>query len=253
MIAIVDSAGREGAAFASLCESRRWAYAECDSVRVFRKFIRHTRVRVVLVRHRLSDGYSDDVIAALAETGQLPFTKIIVLLASTGTSSIEARQVKIGACCVLRDPVRTEVLLEYLAQFREAPTGSGRAKSLKLPGRFVFAGAEVDTTDRRMHHAGRVVRITPREIELMEALLSSEGQVVSYHNLFSEILGQRFRGNTSNLRVLLSLLDTSARKAGIPLRRWVEVIPKLGYRYGRPAAAPTAKPSKASRGKIKGS
>ena len=46
--------------------------------------------------------------------------------------------------------------------------------------------------------------------------------------------GRRFRGDTSNLRVLLGKLTASAVSLGISLQKWVEVIPKLGYRYRRP-------------------
>jgi DNA-binding response OmpR family regulator len=238
MIAIVSSE-RECSAYASLCESRRWACAECGSLRAFRKLIRHTRVHVVVVRHHLTDGYSDDVIAALAEARQPASTRVFVLLPSTGSSAVEARQVKLGAHCVLRDPVRTEVLLEYLDKYRHATAGPPPSgTSQKAVTSFTFANAQVHPAERQLRCRGKVVRVSPREIELMETLCASAGEVVSYHNLYGEIFGQRFQSNTSNLRVLLSLLDNSARKAGISLRRWVEVIPKVGYRY-RPAAAAT--------------
>jgi DNA-binding response OmpR family regulator len=238
MIAIVSSSARERTAFASLCESRRWACAECDSLRAFKKLIWHTRVQTVLVRHRLSDGYSDNVIAALAEAGHLPTPKIIVLLTSGTVATLEARQVNLGADCVLRDPVRAEVLLEYFAKYRRSPVTAHPAPPGKKEPSFRFAGARVNLVDRQLQRGNRTARLTPRQIELMEVLVESEGHVVSYHNLFGEIIGRRFRGDTSNLRVLLGLLDASARKVGISLRQWVEVIPKLGYRYRPPAGAP---------------
>ena len=237
MIAIISSSGRERVAFASLCESRGWPCAECDSLRTFRKLIQHTRVRVVLTRHRLNDGFSDDVIAALS-AALLPAAKVVVLLPSGTPPTTEARQVKLGADCVQRDPVRTEVLLEYLAKYHLAPSsGTPTGGAPKKPASFRFAGAHVHCVDRQLQHGRRTTKLTPREIDLLEVLVESEGQVISYHNLFSEILGRRFRGDTGNLRVLLGLLDASARRVGLPLRRWVEVIPKLGYRYRRPPAS----------------
>lgn len=235
MIAIVSSSTRERTAFASMCENRDWVCAECDSVRALKKLIRHTRVHVVLTRHRLNDGYSDDVLAALADANSGSIAKTIVLLASGTPPGLEARQVKLGAECVLRDPVRTEVLLEYLAKYREARSAAPRETvTPKTPQLLSFAGARVHLTDREVRHGQRRVRITPRELDLLEVLAESEDQVVSYQTLFSEILGRRYRGDTSNLRVLLGLLDASMQKTGISLRRWVEVIPKLGYRYRRP-------------------
>lgn len=241
MIAIVSSSLRERAALASLCESRRWPCAECDSLRALKKLIRHTQVRVVLTRQRLSDGYSDDAIALLAKARLLPSTKILVLLPSGTIPAVEARQVKLGADYVQRDPVRMEVLLEYLAKYLRAPASEVPAAQPAKEKILRFAGGRVLLVDRQWRHGKRVTKITPREIDLIEVLMQSEGHAVSYHNLFSDIIGRRFRGDTANLRVLLGLLDASARRIGIPLRRWVEVIPKLGYRYRRPLTVVRAK------------
>ncbi|HEX2854692.1 MAG TPA: hypothetical protein VHO24_15785 [Opitutaceae bacterium] len=210
--------------------------------------LRHTRVDVVLTRHRLADGYADDVAAAVLESGSPTPPKIIVLLAPGVLPTIEARLVRLGSDCVLHDPVRVEVLLEYLARYRRAPS---RARATTRPAReqkiLHFAGGRVLLVDRQWQNGKRITRLTPREISLIETLLQSEGTAVTYHNLFSDILSRRFRGDTANLRVLLGLLDTSARKIGIDLRSWVEVIPKLGYRYRRPATPAKSPRPKARR------
>jgi DNA-binding winged helix-turn-helix (wHTH) protein len=75
--------------------------------------------------------------------------------------------------------------------------------------------------------------ITPREALLLELLIRAEPEVVSYETLYNEILGRKFRGDTSNMRVLLAKLSISARAVGITLRSHINVIPKTGYRYRR--------------------
>lgn len=248
MIAIISSSTRERTAFVSLCEDRHWVCVESDSVVAFKKLLRHTRVSVVLTRHRLTDGYADDVIATLAESNLLAATKVIVLLAPGVLSSIEARLVRLGTDCVLHDPVRVEVLLEYLAKYRRTPTRKRTtARPVCEQKTLDFAGGRVLLVDRQWQCGKRTTKLTPREISLIETLLQSEGDAVTYHNLFNDILGRRFRGDTANLRVLLSLLDASARKVGIDLRSWVEVIPKLGYRYRRPAAGAKSRAAKPPR------
>jgi hypothetical protein len=60
--------------------------------------------------------------------------------------------------------------------------------------------------------------------------------------LYSEILGRRFAGETSNMRVLLGKLGKTTAKVGLDVRQWVEVIPKLGYRYRSGASGDPSEP-----------
>lgn len=231
MIAILASNFRERAAFAALCESRRWAWIEFDSVRAFKKFLRTDRPRVVLTRDRLTDGYSDDVLLALAAANQLPATKVLVLLAPAAPSSQHARQVALGADSVHRDPVSADVLVEYLAKYlsltkstREKPSPPAADRTIR------FAGATIHPFKRRLEHAGKIAHLTPREVQLVERLSESRDEVIAYPTLYSEVLGSRFRGDTSTMRVLLGKLDASFRSVGLTLRSFLEVIPKTGYR-----------------------
>jgi len=236
VIAIVSNAPRERAAFAALCASRGWASTECDSLRALRKLLRRTRPRIVLTRHRLGDGYSDDVLVRLANAGGPGATRVIVLIGAGTPSSLEARQVALGADLVQHDPVRTEVLLEYLAKYRVAAQRQRVATPRAGPRPFRFAGATVHPVDRQLRRKQATIRLTPREVDLVESLAQSAGEVVTYETLYSEILGRRFRGDTSNMRVLLGKLAASFRSVGLVLRASIEVIPKSGYRYRPPGS-----------------
>jgi DNA-binding response OmpR family regulator len=240
MIHIVSSHPGERRALVALCASRDWVSVDCDSFHAFQRTLRHTPPRVVVTRQRLDDGYSDDVIAMLADAGLLPGTKVVVLLAASGTSAQEARQVTLGADLVQRDPVRTDVLLEYIARYRSHPVPVERKRASPAADSFPFLGAIVQSVERTIHHRGRTATLTPRQVELVELLAAAAGQVVTYQTLYSEILGRKFRGDTSNMRVLLGKLDAALRPVGLRLRRHVEVIPKTGYRY-RPAAVTAAR------------
>ncbi len=231
MIAIVASNLRERTAFAALCESRQWTCVHCDSVDAVKKLLRAHPPRVILTRHKLSDGYSDDVIAALSTACPPSTAKVIVLLAPGALPAQQARQVALGADSVLRDPVRADVLVEYLAKYvgqsehPKVPAPSPRQRSFQL------AGVTVRPLERRLCRGPHVVQITPREVQLAELLFRSHGNVTSYDTLFSEIMNCRFRGETSNMRVLLGKLGHSFLSLGVVLRDYVEVIPKTGYRY----------------------
>lgn len=231
MIAIVSSAAPESAAFGSLFEQGGWNHVECRSVRAFKRIIRRVPLRVVLVRYQLHDGFSDDVIAEVAEPGLSFPVKIIVLLNAGISSSIEARQLEMGADCVQRDPVRSDVLLAYVEKYiRSAPKSPAFVPVKQVE----FSGAVLDPLDRLLRHGDESVLLTPREVMLIELLSGSAGQVVTYDLLYNEILGRKFQGDTSNMRVLLGKLGISARRIGISIRHTVDVIPKTGYRYRRP-------------------
>jgi DNA-binding response OmpR family regulator len=231
VIAIISSSSRERTALAILCKSRGWVAVECESVRTAIRLMHRSPPRSLLMRHSLSDGFSDHLLADLAATDRSSTTRSIVLLAAGTSSTTEARQISLGADCVLRDPVRTDVLLAYLARYQRdpkaAPVKAGSVGATTIP----FAGGTLHLSERRLQHAGSATPLTPREIELIETLLRAGGEIVSYETLYSEILNRPFHGDTSNMRVLLGKLAASAGSVGISLRSWLKVIPKAGYRY----------------------
>ena len=228
MIAIASSAPAERSALAVLCADRGWNSIECRSVRDVIRIVRRVSPKVMLVRFQLQDGFSDDVFDALSTAPGCSATKTIVMLPADAPAAIEARQVALGADCVQRDPVRTEVLLAYIEKFRrKSPRVSTTRSSLQL----YVSGATLNALDRTLRFHEKSTVLTPREATLVELLVGSTGEVVTYEELYDDILGQRFRGDTSNMRVLLAKLSSSASQIGLAFRRCVDVIPKTGYRY----------------------
>jgi DNA-binding response OmpR family regulator len=243
VIAIVSSSPQECAALANLCELQEWNTISCPSVRTIKRQLPHGTPKVLLVRHQLEDGYADDVIAACSTVLALP-TKIIVLLSAAAAASTEVRLLEIGADCVQRDPIRPDVVLAYIAKYIRI---SSTARSVNQSSDIQFAGASLDPLQRTLRLRDSIVSLTPREVALVEFLAESADRVVTYDSLYSEVLGQRFRGDTSNMRVLLGKLGSSLRPLGLVLQNHVEVIPKTGYRYHFSNRKGTRKAIKGSR------
>jgi DNA-binding response OmpR family regulator len=231
VIAIISTAITERAALASLCESKGWASIECESARASLRIIKRHRPHVLILRHRLVDGYSDDVFAQLVALQLLPEIRVIVLLEAGTPSITEVRQLALGADCVLRNPIRTDVLAAYIGKYLDrnifSPNKAIRTGETAIP----FCGAHLFTSQRTLHYETKAAALTPREVLLIEMLAQSEGILVTYEILYSEIIGRRFCGDTSNMRVLLGKLKASCELLGITLRKHVQVIPKSGYRY----------------------
>lgn len=242
MIAIVSSSPQERTALGDLCEGRGWNVLVCSSVRTIKRQLTRVYPRVALLRHQLEDGYADDIIAALNRDQSSSNTKIIVLLSGSATASSEVRLLQLGADCVQRDPIRADVVLAYLAKYvRPLATSRPPAKS----GYVDFAGARFDLLGRTLQYRGSVVQLTPREVTLLEVLAESAGNIVTYETLYNDVLGRRFRGDTSNMRVLLGKLGSSFKLLGVTLQEYIDVIPKTGYRYRsaprekKPASTPS--------------
>lgn len=240
MIAILSSNLRERVVLGALCENQGWPAIMCESVRLLKRALLHTRPRVILTRHKLHDGYSDDVISWLDNTGQRDAIKIIVLVNAGVTAAEEARQILLGADVVQRDPLRIDVVTAYLSRFRVDRVKLSARLTPAGPVIQSFAGTSIQVVDRTVRRAGKSVDLTPREMELIQVLHESPGAIVTHETLYEEILGRRFHGDTSNLRVLLAKLAKSFRTVGGQLRHYIEVIPKTGLRY-RPDSPPRCK------------
>lgn len=229
MIIIVSSSPREARALALLIGNHPRPAYTCTSVGQFRAQLRKTLPAVVVARASLVDGYSDDLLALLTKAELLPGTRVIVLSGADCTAGQEARQLSLGADCVLKDPLRPDVLLEYVAKF--LLTSFAPPPRLPPAEQILFAGATLRPDQQQLRRAERTVHITPREIELARLLAESPGKIVTYHFIYSELFNRTFSGDTVNLRVLLGKLASSYRKVGIDLRSLIRVTPKSGYCY----------------------
>jgi len=225
-----------------------------QSVRATARMIRKCTPRIYVLRHRLEDGYSDHILAQLAASGRAEALRCIVLMEAGTPAAAEAHQIELGADVVLRDPLRTNILLAYLEKFQRAPAPPiAGAPIASAPRR--FAGGMLHSIERRLQLGERHASLTPREVDLIEALLRDAGHLVSYDTLYSEILNRPFAGETANMRVLLDLTCRTVAGLGINLRDWIEVIPKAGYRYhpqGKPPTPPLQPRPKSARPSPKG-
>ncbi len=245
MILIVSNAPREAALLSNLCDHRRWPCQPCATVSRLMTMSEQVQPRALVIRHRLPDGYSDDIFNFL-KTASLPSRpRVIVLMGADCSPKDEARQVELGADCVMRDPVRIEVLLQYLARYQE----SEEAQAPVFPSEafsYTVAGVEIFPREQRIHHAARSLHIAPQEVALLRMLARSKGNVVTYPMLYEELLGRKFAGDTTNCRVLLGKACSSFKQLGIDLKAHIQVIPKSGYLYSATLSKPAIPKAPAS-------
>jgi DNA-binding response OmpR family regulator len=233
VIAVISSSSREAAALTGLTSSICTPVCPCTNVRQFETLLRKAPPALVLTRLNMTDGYSDDIFSLLTKSRLLPGTAVIVLAGADCTPRQEARQLDLGADCVLRDPLRPEVLIQYVAKLLRSARRP--AASTPFERRFTFADATVSPDEHNARLRNKSVHLSPKEIELARLLTESAGQMITYEVLYSELFGRAFSGDTANLRVLLGKLVASFQQLRINLRASIEVIPKSGCRYSTTA------------------
>lgn len=231
MIFIISSIDQERLAISSICQAKMWPSIGVRSLREFRRVLGRIRPKIVIVRHQLNDGYSDEVIRVLKPKASVSAPSILVLAAGNSSLITEIRQIELGADHILRDPVCAELLATYISKYRHRERVVV-AKDTPLPylTTFKFAGGNIDPVKRKWEHLRHSVNLSPREIELCRILAEARG-LLTYEILYDEIFGRTFRGDTSNIRVLISKLKRSAHCIKIDLSRRIHTIPKLGCRY----------------------
>lgn len=226
MIAVLSSSPREAAALLTLASASGRPTTQCGSISRFKSLVRKVPPVLVLTRHKLSDGYSDDVLAWLGQLSLLPSTSVIVLAKADCDASQEARQLNLGAACVLRDPLRPDVLVQYAHRFLRAARTSATPDAC-----FAIAGATINPDQHQVRKGKLSAHLSPKEVDLARVLAETPGQLVSYDKLYVEICGRKFDGNTANIRVLFGKLVASFQRVRVDLHKVVHLTPKSGYRY----------------------
>jgi DNA-binding response OmpR family regulator len=244
---IISSSGREAAMFAALCDQKSWPCHACTSIAEFTKIIEKLTPRTVITRYRLEDGHSDEILSLLSSNGQFATTRVIVLLPANVTTQQEVRQVGLGADCLMRDPLRMEVLLAHVERNRErlgrTPTSTSIPETI-----FEIAGVMVHTNKHILERSGRTFEVAPQVVAFLRLLARSAENVLTYPVIYNELFNRRFTGDTANARVLLAKAANSFALLDVNLRAHVSVIAKSGYLY-RSAAAQISSATAKSRAK----
>ena len=97
-----------------------------------------------------------------------------------------------------------------------------------------FAGFTLEPAERRLSEAGRPVALTPKVFDTLVLLVERAGHVVSKDELM-KLLWPRGYVDESNLTKHIWLIRR-ALGDGEHDSRFIETVPKLGYRFIAPVA-----------------
>ena len=160
------------------------------------------------------DGFQ--VCAAIRRSSRVP----ILFLTALGTEADVLRGYALGCDDYVTKPFSLAVLLARTQALIRRSRGGTEA------GALVCGAISLDTGSHRCTAAGRPVKLSPREYELLLCLMRNRGQVLSREQLLDKVWGIDFQGDVRAVDVRIR----SLRAALGPTGRQIKTVFKSGYR-----------------------
>jgi two-component system KDP operon response regulator KdpE len=166
-----------------------------------------------------------EVISGLRAWTQIP---ILVLSARIGEAE-KVRALEAGADDYVTKPFgMAELVARVRAAIRRGRLGHD-ATSEESP-LIATDDFEIDLTRTEVRRAGQVVRLTPTEWHLVEALVRRQGRMVSQKALLQEVWGPEYGEESNYLRVFMAQIRSKLEPTP-PRPRYFHTEPGLGYRF----------------------
>ena len=185
------------------------------------RMIAQERPDVVVLDLGLPDMDGTDVIAGVRGWSNVP----ILVLSARGQEAAKVAALDAGADDYVTKPFGMDELLARLraavrraAPVTEAPVVTTEDFTIDLAGRTVTRSN------------GDVVRLTPTEWQLLEALVRSAGKLVTQRQLLQDVWGPAYETETNYLRVYTAQLRRKL-EPDVTKPRYIITEPGVGYRF----------------------
>lgn len=162
-----------------------------------------------------------EVCRRVREFSELP----IIVLSAKGEERDKVAALDAGADDYVTKPFGMEELLARVRAVLRRQTMAGAALTTLTVGDLTIA-----TDERRVTVAGREVKLTPKEFEVLKYLVSNAGKVVTHRALLQAVWGVEASEQTEYLRVFVNQLRRKIESD--PQRpRYLRTEPWIGYRF----------------------
>ena len=168
----------------------------------------------------LPDRDGKDVLRDIRAFSRIP----VVVLSARDRETEKIAALDLGADDYVEKPFGIgEFMARLRTALRHAAPGAPRAT------KFDIDGLIVDTERRLVSRDGVSVKLTPKEYDLLVALVRHTGRVVTHRQILNEVWGPAHADDTQYLRVFIGQLRVKIeRDAGAPTIILTE--PGVGYR-----------------------
>jgi two-component system, OmpR family, KDP operon response regulator KdpE len=204
-------------------------FESARSVQEAIKFIASHEPDVVVLDLGLPDGDGKDVIRRVREWSDVP----IIVISARDREAEKVEALDLGADDFVTKPFGVgELMARIRASLRNRVGRPSEAVVMRI------ADVEIDNVRHRVKRAGREVRLTPKEFELLTFLAQHAGAVVTHGQILTAIWGADHSSDVQYLRVHIGRLrhkiEDDADNPKIVLTE-----PGVGYRIAEPNEAGT--------------
>ncbi|MGB7620883.1 MAG: response regulator transcription factor [Terriglobia bacterium] len=148
----------------------------------------------------------------------------VIVLSARGSEKDKVAALDLGADDYVTKPFSMEELLARLrAVLRRVPPATADNNT------WTVGDITLKTDERRVTVAGKEVKLTPKEFEVLKYLLSNAGKVVTHRSLLQAVWGWESSDQTEYLRVFINQLRRKIEPS--PQQpRYILTEPWVGYR-----------------------
>jgi two-component system KDP operon response regulator KdpE len=167
------------------------------------------------------DGF--EVCRRIREWSQIP----IIMLSARHDVAEKAKCLNSGADDYITKPFGVN---ELIARVRAILRRTKEAGTIPTASSFTSGDLKINFGERRVTVAGREVRLTPTEYNLLQALVLNAGKVFPHTALLRRVWGPEYSGEREYLHVFIGRLrkelETDARNP-----KYIITVPGVGYQF----------------------
>jgi two-component system KDP operon response regulator KdpE len=191
------------------------------------ELLRHESADLVLLDLNMPGIGGLETCRAIRENSDLP----IIVLSVRNTERDKVEALDAGADDYVTKPFGIQELLARIrAALRRMPTSGDTA-----PHVFSDGELEIDFDARRVTRAGKSVRLTPKEFDLLKLLVAHANRAIPHRKLLQTVWGPDYGDEVEYLRVVINQLRKKIE--AVPAEpKYLLTEPWVGYRFATPGS-----------------
>jgi len=167
------------------------------------------------------DGF--EVCRRLREWTQIP----IIMLSARGDEADKVKCLSLGADDYITKPFGAS---ELIARVRAVLRRTERAYVTSSQPSFTCDYLEINFVERRVTVAGREVKLTPTEYNLLQELVLNANKVLTHTHLLNKVWGLEYREEKQYLHVFVKRLRAKL-EPDLAEPRYIMTVPGVGYQF----------------------